>query len=616
VGRLKGISAEKARFILATDCGSTTSKVRFFKKINDEYRYIASGEAPTTVEAPYEDVTYGVRNAIKEVEQLTGHRILKGERIIIPSLGENEGVDLYISTSSAGGGLQMIVTGLIGNITAESARKAALGAGALVMDVLSLDDGKLPHERISRIRYTRPDMILFTGGVDGGEITRLEEMARQTNLGHPRPRQGIEFKVPIIFAGNTEAAPSVKEILEDGFLVYVVDNIRPTFELENLTPARDAIRQIFMEHVMAHAPGYDKLMRETSVPIMPTPAGEGTMFRMLANRYGENVIGVGLGGATTNLYSVYDHRFVLTISANLGMSYSIYNVLKEVSVGNIIRWLPFEIDEDELCDKLHNKAIHPTTIPSSLEDLMIEHAVAREAIRTGFQAHKYLARPLHGAVKWSAGWAWLVEAEESYIDMKKVDWICGTGGLLSHAPRRAQSALIFIDSFQPEGVTKLAQDSVFMMPHLGILSTVNQDAAMEVFERDCLVRLGTCVAFEGEEGKEGEEVATVKGSLPDGGTVEAVISYGTLTRIPLNPGESMDMEIHPGLKYDAGRGRGHKVSTVVEGGVVGVVIDARGRPLRLPEDDGERQRTLLRWFSTLDVYPNDRLERNAKENGG
>jgi hypothetical protein len=78
----------------------------------------------------------------------------------------------------------------------------------------------------------------------------------------------------------------------------------------------------------------------------------------------------------------------------------------------------------------------------------------------------------------------------------------------------------------------------------------------------------------------------------------------------------MDMEIHPGLKYDAGRGRGHKVSTVVEGGVVGVVIDARGRPLRLSEDDGERQRTLLRWFSALDVYPNDHLERNAKENGG
>ena len=149
------MDAENVKDILATDCGSTTSKARFFKKIGDEFRYITSGEAPTTVEAPYEDVTLGVRNAVREIEELTGHKLLSPEGIITPSKSENEGVDLYITTSSAGGGLQMQVAGIIRTMTAESAERAALGAGAIVMDVLAIDDGREPWEKIERMRFLR-----------------------------------------------------------------------------------------------------------------------------------------------------------------------------------------------------------------------------------------------------------------------------------------------------------------------------------------------------------------------------------------------------------------------------------------------------------------------------
>ena len=98
--------------ILATDCGSTTTKAILIERRGDDYRLIVRGEAPTTVEAPFEDVTRGVLNAVTEVEELAGRKILDGERIITPQKG-NEGVDLYISTSSAGGGLQMMVAGVV-----------------------------------------------------------------------------------------------------------------------------------------------------------------------------------------------------------------------------------------------------------------------------------------------------------------------------------------------------------------------------------------------------------------------------------------------------------------------------------------------------------------------
>ncbi len=598
---------EKINVILATDCGSTTSKARFFKKLKNEYRFVASGEAPTTVEAPYEDVTLGVRNAIREVEELTGHKMLDEKGIIMPWQGENTGVDLYVTTSSAGGGLQMMVAGVIKSMTAESAERAALGAGAIVMDVIAIDDGRRVHQKIERIRSLRPDMILVAGGTDGGTITHVVEITELIKSAEPKPRLGAGFQLPIVYAGNKEARKPALQVLGEKFATRMVDNIRPVLEVENPDPAREAVHELFMEHVMSHAPGYDKLMRWTEVPIMPTPAAEGKMFRTIAETYNANVIGVGLGGATTNVYSIYDGKFVRTVSANLGMSYSVCNVLKEAGIRNIMRWVPFNIDEVNVRNRLRNKMIRPTTIPETLDDLLIEHAVAREALRLAFAHHKFLARPLRG-IQRVRDIADIFEQrtfEETYIEMMRIKWLAGTGGLLSHAPRRAQSALMLIDAFQPEGVTKLAQDSVFMMPHLGVLSTVHPKASMEIFEKDCLVRLGTCIVPKGLLKKEEEkkEILTVKAKMPDETVLEKKLLFGTIKRIPLKEGEKAEVEISPAPGFDVGMGPGHTLATMIEGGVVGIIIDARGRPLVLPEDENERRKALLEWFKALDAYP-------------
>lgn len=609
----KKLDPNNIKIILATDCGSTTSKARLFKKIGNEYRYIASGEAPTTVEAPYEDVTYGIRNAIRELEEVTGHRILSTNGII-ESQGENEGVDLYVTTSSAGGGLQMMVLGVIRTVTAESAERATLGAGAIVMDVLAIDDKREVYEKIERMRDLRPDMIMIAGGIDGGADTHVTSMAELVAASEPKARFGVEYSLPIVFAGNKDVRDSIKKILGGGYALKIVDNVRPTMEIENTGPARDAVHSLFMEHVMSHAPGYDKLMKWTPVPIMPTPAGEGSMFQTIAHSYNSNVIGVGLGGATTNVYSIYDGKFTRSVSANLGMSYSIGNVLNQARIENVMRWLPFKISETQLRHRLYNKMIRPTIIPQTLENLIIEHAVAREALRLGFAHHKFLARPLVGAMVGSAegvgtrdmGMERMFDQKigETYIDMMKIDRIGGTGGLLSHAPRREQSALILIDGFQPEGITKLFQDSVFMIPHLGVLSTVHPKAAMDIFEKDCIVRLGTCIALKGEPKEEKiETAAEVKIVLPDKSIIEEELTVGTIKRIPLKEGNMAEVEIKPSSQFDIGLKPGHSRKVKVEGGVVGIILDARGRPLSLPKDDDTRRKKVLEWYEALDVYP-------------
>jgi uncharacterized protein (TIGR01319 family) len=598
------------RFILATDVGSTTTKARFFHLREGEWRFLVAGEAPTTVETPYEDVTLGVRNAVREVEEMTGHRILSesGDRIVVPCDGRI-GVDLYCTTSSAGGGLQMMVAGLIKTMTAESAYRAALGAGSIVMDVIARDDGQRPHQKIQRIRSLRPDMILLAGGIDGGESAHVMEIAELINAAEPKPRLGVDYELPVVYAGNKTLRSQIEKLMNKGFALSIVDNIRPVLEAENTEPARDAIHELFMEHVMSHAPGYTKLMKWTSVPIMPTPAGEGLAMRLIASTYKMNVLGVGLGGATTNVYSIVGERFVRSVSANLGMSYSVTNVMKSAGIENIVRWLPFKLGEEDVAMRLMNKMIRPTTIPQTLEDLVVEHSVAREALRLGLEHHKTIATRLKGIrVERTLADTFDQKLEETYIRMMDIDIIAGTGGLLSHAPDRMQTMLILIDAFQPEGVTRMFQDSVFMMPHLGVLSTVYEKAAWSVFDKDCLVRLGTVIASAGG-GSEGEPVMSVELAMPDGKTVREDLRFGEMKRVSLAERQEAKAIVTPQKKFDVGGGAGHKVESTVMGGVVGIILDARGRPLRLPDSDAARKEILMKWFQALSVYPTDELQK-------
>ncbi len=594
--------------ILATDCGSTTTKAILIQKLGDEYRQTYRGEAPTTVEAPFEDVTRGVLNAIQEVEELSGRTILDGERIITPAQAENAetGVDIYISTSSAGGGLQLMVAGVVQSMSAESAQRCALGAGAIVMDVLASNDGRPSYEKIERIRHLRPDMILLAGGTDGGTVSHVVEIAEYISAAEPRPRLGMGYQLPIIYAGNTDVQGQIQAILGDKAALSITDNIRPVLERENLMPARHAIHDLFLEHVMAQAPGYKKLIDWAGAPIIPTPAAVGMIIETLARRADLNVIGVDIGGATTDVFSVFQEVFNRTVSANLGMSYSVSNVVAEAGLDNIRRWLPFAFDEQSLRNQIKNKMIRPTTIPQTVTDLQIEQAIAREVLRLALEQHKQLAVGLKGVQqKRSVSDAFLQTASgQSLIDMSALDVIIGSGGILSHAPRRAQAMLMLIDAYEPLGITQLAVDSIFMMPHLGVLSTIHEQAATEVFVQDCLVHLGSCIAPLGT-GKAGEPCFSYRLMYADEAVVDGKLSFGELSRLSLEDGQEAQILLAPSKGFDFGAGKGKRVSRLVKGGVVGLILDARGRPLIFAQDEATHGVQLQAWNTAVELYPED-----------
>jgi hypothetical protein len=341
------------------------------------------------------------------------------------------------------------------------------------------------------------------------------------------------------------------------------------------------------------------------VPIKPTPAAVGDMIQAVAKREGIQVIGVDIGGATTDVFSFFQGVFNRTVSANLGMSYSISNVLAEAGLENIMRWIPFDIEEGDLRNRIKNKMIRPTTIPQTLEELLVEQAISREALRLAFEQHKSLAVGLKGVQKERTISDTFEQSASggTLIDLRTLDLIVGSGGVLSHAPRRVQSALMMLDAFLPEGVTELAVDSIFMMPQLGVLAEVNDKAATDVFINDCLVRLGSSISVIGT-GKEGQRCLKVRLTLPGGKTEEFEMGFGTMRRVSLDVGEEAEAVLEPASGFDIGAGKGKDLRVKLKGGIAGVLFDARGRhPFLLPKEKMLRIQKLGEWCESLDVYP-------------
>ncbi len=601
------------RTVLVTDCGSTTTKALLFERTDKGWRCSFRGESPTTVEAPIADVTIGVLNSFRELEELSSRKILislesnldsKGYPYLVTSTSQQsssqEGIDLYLSTSSAGGGLQMVVMGLVESISTESAERAALGAGAIVMEAFSFDSALPEHEMIERLRHLKPDIVLLAGGIDDGAGPQIVELAELIRIAAPRPRFGSSFELPVIYAGNSALRTEIHEILSGMAKLAVVDNVRPELNREKIEAAREEIHELFLSHVMSHSPGYEKLITWTPKPIVPTPSAVGDMVRVYAERTGKEVLCVDMGGATTDVFSSFSDLkgnpcFNRTVSANYGMSYSIANVMLDSGVEKIRRWLPYEITTRTIRDRLRNKMIRPTSIPQTLEDLWLEQAVCREALRLSLDHHRSFANQISDFSDDNVIGQIFSQQSQRYqlVNMMSLDSVIGSGGVLSHAPNRAQAALMLLDGFQLEGITELTVDSIFMLPHLGVFAKVNQEAALEIFDRDCVIRLGYAVVpvYPKRYKKnllarvflDDEEVSPIKQ-----GEITLVKFQGTPTLKVVPSHNSIKLDNRDGI-----------VTQVLAESTVGLVLDGRNRPIQFSDDELHRiskQQEIFRAF--------------------
>ncbi len=609
--------------VLAVDIGSLQTRAVLFDIVGDEYRFIARSVVSSTTEAPYNDVTSGVYNAIADLEQITGRKLTEGTRLYMPQRHDHSGLDLFIATSSAAPPLRLVVAAVSSDISQASAMSAAQSTYTQIVSRITLDEGvnELPAEdeallssaatawsqaQTDKLLALPPDVVLMSGGVDNGPIAPLVRLAKvvsvsareQSSRAERAARAGhtAQGTPAVIFAGNSAAFERVAAELAPITDVHAVANVRPGLVSEQTAPAEAALADIYRQQRVPRIPGYSVLSRWVEGSIVPTSDCERLIARFLYTQYGRETLIADVGASATALFLANAERDMALVLGDIGMAYGLSNLLAQRGAEAVLRWLPFSMDEEELQDWVLNKVIRPFALPQTARDLAIEHALAREALQEAVEA----LRRSHGGRN------------------PRYDLIVGTGGLLAHAPRPGQAALILLDALQPTaqelGSVELAIDTTLLIPPLGNLARHHPAAAAYIFDRDCLVWLGTAIVVQGMPGDVKKAPAAEAGNTTavtvtverQGGVTDTVqVPYGAIQVIPLRPGQRAALTVKPSPGFSVGSGEPGKplktqAGQEVKGGLVGLIIDARGRPLTGTTGSNSRN-NIRNWLTALDA---------------
>jgi hypothetical protein len=571
--------------ILVADCGTVATKLLLLERVESSYRFVAQAEALTTINPPWEDVTVGILNAIEDLEQITGRTIYASGHVITPREGL-QGVDAFVVILSAPEPLRLIIAGLVREMSLESARRAAAATYASVEGML-YREGSLhsPEEAWARaVRNIAPDVVFLVGGVDGGASRPVMELADAIALG---TSMLLEERRPLIlYAGNAQLRSRITKLLGGITEVEVVDNVRPSVDTEHLGPAEEVLEQYFIEKRLMSTPGVDTVISWSGLPVQPTATAFGRVVEYLwhrENNPNRGVLGVDLGAASTTVAAYFEGRLYLSIFGEQGIAFGPIPWLEQHGLKPLLRWLPEDVDPEHVRSLLHNRQLRPSTIPQEVPDLWVEQAVVREMLRAALRS----ARPT-----WDAG-----KAESSSFDlMPHFDPIIISGGGTVHMPRPGHALLTVLDGVEPVGISTVLLDVNRAAPALGAVASIKPLAAASALESGILASLGTVISPMGT-GRLGDPVLRMKITYEDEMELNVEAHYGDLEIWPLLPGQRATLEIQPSRRFDiglGGPGRGGKVQAI--GGLVGLVVDARGRPLGLPAGVEQRQKLLQRWI--------------------
>jgi uncharacterized protein (TIGR01319 family) len=574
--------------ILALDCGSTATQAALIEHVEGAYRLVARTEAASTLEPPWNDVMASTRQAIRELSEVTGLPLLNERGTIISPQQYSGGVDAVVIVCSAAEPLRLVLAGVMGDISLASAQRALSTTYAVVEGHISLDgEGNEPHTtnnniqgQIDLIQELKPEAIVIVGGIDGGAVRPVLQVAEAAAIGSFVIPQGD--RPTIVYAGNAELRTQIAEIIGADAELCSVDNVRPSLELENPAPLQTEIERLYRESKMERLPGFGTLSSWTPVNILPTAKAFAYTIQYLAESDGINVMGIDVGGGSATLAAVVDETLDTVVRGDLGLSYNAPRILDHVPIESICRWLPFTIEAVELRNILQNKAIRYRTLPQTRQELLLDQALAREILRL------MVNDLMH---------TWAGVSSHLYQGLlPKFHLIVGSGGLMANTPTYGQAALIMLDALQPVGVTGLALDRLRMVAPLAATAMISPVAAAQVLERDALLNLGTVVAPIGVA-REGDIALSFKIEYEDGRSLQVEVPFGSLEVIPLPTDQTATLELRPSRHFDVGLGtKGQAGMTKVEGGIIGIIIDARGRPLPTGDSPEIQQQKMQRWL--------------------
>lgn len=456
---------------LLIDFGSTYTKLTAVDLEKEEI--IGTSKDITTIE---DDIMIGFNKAYKN---LMKNIELKGTK--------NVNFIKKLACSSAAGGLKMVAIGLVPELTAEAAKRAALGAGARVLKVYSYE---LTEREIKEIKDSNLDIILLAGGTDGGNKECIIHNAKLIK------EHGI--KLPVVVAGNKSAQDEIDEIFKDSGVFYkVTENVMPKLNVLNVEPAREVIRQIFMEKIV-EAKGLNKAENYISGIMMPTPAAvlkAGSVLALGSDKeegIGELAI-IDIGGATTDVHSLssgeptkpgvtlkgleepYAKR---TVEGDLGMRYSALSLFEASGTRKIKKYLKNKDQDVEAECRFRGENIR--MVPETEDQVDFDEAMAKIATSMSLERHVGIIESMYtpmGVVFTQIG-----------KDLTSIKCIIGTGGVLVHSknPKEILKAGFFDKEnpiyLKPEN-PKVLLDKTYILSAMGLLSEEKPDMAVRIMKK-------------------------------------------------------------------------------------------------------------------------------------
>jgi uncharacterized protein (TIGR01319 family) len=580
--------------ILAADLGSVHTRLVLFDLVDGSYRLVARTEQRTTSGFPFFDVTVGLARAVKEISEVTDRVLLNPEqRIIIPEQTDRSGVDFFVATASTGRPLRTIMLGLVPEISIASGLRAAAGTYVEIVGTMSLDDTRSEEERVNALVKANPDLILITGGTEYGAMEPILQLARLVQLALlllERARRPV-----ILYAGNSALVPQIRTMFEGMTALFIAPNVRPSLEEEYLDGAQLQLGQAFDAYKATRGGGFDTVGQMSERGVLPTAQSYDLIVEYLGRAQAESgrgVLAVDVGSAVSTLSAYLNGDVNTTIRTDIGLGHSAPNLVETAKLAALERWLPFPITTDELDTYTRNKALHPETIPETLREMYIEHAL----LRTGIQLLVEAARP-----------TWYKTAQVALnAALPSFSPIIGAGSGLTRTGSPGFTALLMLDSFQPEGITNLQIDPHGLIPVLGALASVKPEAVVQILDSTSLENLGISVSLSGQP-RVGRPALKVRIRTENGESIEKQVEGGSLWIYPLASGESAEVEVRVMSRGTTIGGKG-RIKLKLEGGTAGLIFDARGRPLPLVKDPRERAAQMPLWVSQATGDPIQELD--------
>jgi hypothetical protein len=570
--------------LLAVDIGTVTTRAAYFDVVEGRYRHIASGQSPSSAAAPWRDVALGIRQAILDLQSLLGRPLMdEDQRLIVPSQPELGGADSFVVTLSAGPPIKTVVVGLLSEVSLDSAQRLARTTYARVVEAIGMNDHRSADEQVDTIVRLAPDLILVAGGTQNGASRSLQKLIETIGLAcYVLPQ---DKRPAVLYAGNKELAEEAKSALQpltSG--LQISPNIRPSLEVEDLDPARKDLAVLFSQIRQRQIGGVEDLAATAGGPPLPTSFAQGRVIRFLSTISDKGILAVDLGASATTVLAGYRGGTSTSVFPQFGLGEPLGGLQRHTTLAEISQWLPIDIPDDLLQDYIYLKALHPGSLPATPEDLAIEQALARVNLTLALRA----ARPDFPRIPARRGG-----------HLPAFDPIIAAGSVFTAAPTPGQSLLMLLDALQPAGYANVLLDGGNLMPAMGAAAEFNPLLPVHVIEAGAFLPLAAVVApLSGAAYGSVILKAQLVGS--DGSDTSVEVKQGSLEVLPLPIGQTGELRLKMSGRTDAGLGAGRSYRVeAVNGSALGVVIDARGRPLRLDTDAMHRRELLNHWLGIL-----------------